>query len=156
MPPSSRDDHLLRTVEQVQATLRRLLGLRREEKWDEALALLQDAYGQVLGPLYGLAPRLDSGTAAQMIGHPERVRLWAELLAEEAAVRRSRGDAEQGRLLERRALELAMEAVQRDPRQAGHVRELVERLSPEAEDGLAPPYGEMLREVRMSAPAPPS
>lgn len=110
MSPSSRDDYLLRMMVETTQALLRAAGLRRAGKLDEALNELRDAYGELLGPAAELAPRLDSATAAQVVGNPERIRAWAQLLREEAEVRRLRGEAAAADALEARELELELEA----------------------------------------------
>lgn len=105
-----RQDYLLRMIEQAFEVLRRIR-LRRQS--GELVRAVRDADGAVdelLGPAAAVATRLDASTAAQLIREPERVALWARIVAEKAEALHALGDEPAARAAGRRALELALEA----------------------------------------------
>lgn len=86
----------------------RIAGLRIEGGVDEARAVLEQAYGVLLAGQADLVRRLDSATAASLLGSPERIVLLAGLYEEE-------GRLEGNVTLHARAIELTREALRRDP-----------------------------------------
>jgi len=156
MSPSARDDYLMRMIAEMVQALMRVAGLKREGKLDEALDALRDAYGELLGPAAELAPRLDPATAAQVVGNAERIRAWAQLLGEEAEVRRLRGEDSAADALRVRALELALEAHLRRAGEPARTHELVAALAAEVpEERLAGAYRPVLRDLlARGAPRP--
>ena len=105
---SMREDYLLRMIGRAFEVLRRIL-LRRQAKEFHAAAREADgAVDDLLGPLAAVATRLDATTAAQLLRDPERVTLWARLLAEKAEALRE--DGRDPLPTGRRALETALEA----------------------------------------------
>ncbi|HYW10091.1 MAG TPA: hypothetical protein VE913_24200 [Longimicrobium sp.] len=103
-----QQDYLLRMIEQAFAALRRLLGRQREGDPRGALVDLDSSVAELLGPAAAVAERLDPATAAQLVRDPERVALWARLLAERAEILRSASDPDAGKW-GRRALAIALE-----------------------------------------------
>ncbi len=80
--PAAREDYLLRMIQQAAAALRRLRErLARGDSAEEIVADAQTATSELLGPRGELFERLDPHSAAQLLRDPERVRLWADLLA---------------------------------------------------------------------------
>jgi hypothetical protein len=79
--PGARDDYLLRLIQQVAATLRRLRerveggALPDEIARDAGLAI-----GELLGPQRALMEMLDAKSAAALAGDPERLDLWIALI----------------------------------------------------------------------------
>lgn len=129
MPISSRDDHLLRLIQQMGAVLARMLGLKNGGQVREALQALGDAQGELLGPLAGVLPRMDSATAAILLGDPTRIAAWARVVHERAGLLRLRGDPADADAEERRANELAREALGRADGFESAVRELLGPLA---------------------------
>lgn len=126
---SDRKDYILRMIEQVQRLAAALLGKVRDP--EEAPRLLAEARGSLsalLGPLAGIAPRMDSATAAQMVGDPDVLGAWAELTAAEAELAAARGDEPAAAAARRRALELALEAHLRTPTDRADLLALIARL----------------------------
>src|SRR3712207_103922 len=101
---STRDDFLLRVIRQVMEVIARAVGLKREGLYDEALLEIDAASGELLGPAATAVPLVDPTTAAQMIGHPERILAYAHLLAERGDVQRLQGREGHAALDEARAL----------------------------------------------------
>lgn len=110
MGSSSHEDYLLRQLKAMSAVLARIFHLRTSGQLDEARTELQQAYGLLLGSEDDLARRVDPGTAAQVLGRPERIAAYARLVQEEAAQAR---DAAEASALRQRALELGLEAALR-------------------------------------------
>lgn len=147
MPFSSRDDFLLRVIRQMMEVIARAVGLKREGLYDEALLELDTASGDLLGPLAAAVPLVDPATAAQMIGHPERVLAYARLLAERGDVRRLQGHDGYAEIDEARALALVLEAAERDPSLAPRAADLaLGLLSHGAAARLEPAHAAMLRQ----------
>lgn len=121
---SSQQDYILRLIQQMAAVVATLLGLRGGGKLDEALDVVSDAEGELLGPMAGAAAAVDAATAAQMIGEPLKVAAWARLLAARAELLRDGGDEEGAAAVEARSEALAAEALSR----AGPARSVVERI----------------------------
>jgi hypothetical protein len=112
MSPLKRDDYLVRQVKALAAVLARLAGLRLSGNIEEARAELTKAYSSVLGTQADLLRRVDSQTAAKLLGAPERILALAQLLNEEAE---QEGGGERGKALRLRALELGIAAARRTP-----------------------------------------
>lgn len=115
------DDYLLRQLQTVAAMIARVAGLRLEGSPDEARAILDEAYGVLLAGQTGLIRRLDAATAASLLGSPERIVMLARLFEEEGMTGGDPG-------LTGRALQLAREALKRDP-ESVEAAALVERLN---------------------------
>jgi hypothetical protein len=84
MSGSQREDYVLRQVRAIAAMLARISGLRIGGEADQARKELEDAYALLLGSQGELIRRVDTATAAILLGSPERVRSFADLLEEEA------------------------------------------------------------------------
>jgi hypothetical protein len=108
MPPL-RDDYLLRMIEQAFQILRRMMRNRTELDLPDALAEVDAAIPQILGPSADVCSRLDAATAVPLLADPRRAAIWARLLAERAELLRLLQDpgAEAAWV---RALQVAMEA----------------------------------------------
>lgn len=132
MPISAREDLLLRLIRQMGAVMARMLGLKNGGQVQEALQTLDDAEGELLGPMAQVVPRLDSATAAHVLGEPQRIAAWARLLHERADLLRIAGDDAGASLAARRALELAAEAQARAAGYEKAVRELLGTLADDA------------------------
>jgi hypothetical protein len=101
-------DVVLRWIEQIIATVRRML--LGPEAVDPAVAdrMIDDAIGRLLGPLTLLVPRLDTESAATLIRDPERIIGLARLLELKAAVLERMGRHEEAQALRLRAAELSV------------------------------------------------
>jgi len=129
MPISSQEDYLLRMLRQMSAVLARMLGLKNGGQVHEAMQALDDAEGELLGPLAEVVPRVDSATAAHIMGHPLRIAAWARLLHERADLLRLAGDEPGAALAASRAGELAAEARARAEGYESAVRDLLGPLA---------------------------
>jgi len=145
---SDKKDYILRLIEQMRRLVEALLGKLRDG--GEAQQDVVEARGilaQLLGPMAGLAPRMDSETAGQMVGDADVLLAWAELTAAEAALLRARGEAAAAAAAatDRRALELALEAHLRTTADRGDLLALIARLRPAIDaSALAPRHAEAL------------
>jgi len=133
MPVSSREDYLLRLIQRMGEVLARMLGQKNGGQVQEALLTLDDAQGELLGPLAEVVPRVDAATAAHMLGDPHRIAAWARLLHERAGLLRLAGDPDGATAAGEGARELARAA---EARAEGFERPVRELLGP-----LATPAG---------------
>ena len=151
-------DYVLRLIESLGALLARIRRLREDGEHAAALAEIERTVGELLGPTGSLVARLDSATAAQLVGDPRRLDAWAHLLAAEGDVREELGHHASAEANRRRALELALEAIERldaatrldtlkreDPRRA-ELRGLASALARQVDAGRIPDrYHQALR-----------
>jgi hypothetical protein len=102
-----REDYVLRQVRAVAAMLARIAGLRLDGAIEEARLELERAYSLLLGSRADLIRQIDAKTAATLLGSPETIHAYAQLLREEAA---QEPDEEKKGFLQARATELASHA----------------------------------------------
>ena len=126
MTGSQQEDYLLRQAAAAAAMLARIIGLRSGGKDAEARVQLEEAYSLVLGPQAGLLRRVDSGTAATILGSAQSILAFARLLHEEAA---QEPDAHRSAGLKVRAVELGIEAA-RCAMDSGPALQFLEGLVP--------------------------
>jgi hypothetical protein len=108
---SEKRDYILRMIAQVRRLAEALVGKARSgQDTAEVAAQARESLNELLGPMADVAQRLDSASAAQMVNDPEVLAAWAHVVAAEAEMHRAAGDAEAAAALDRRALELALEA----------------------------------------------
>jgi hypothetical protein len=143
---SEKKDYILRLIEQMRRLVEALLGkIRDGEESQQALGDARATLSKLLGPMAGLAPRMDSVTAGQMVGDPDVLGAWAELTAAEAELAGARGDHAAAGSSRRRALELALEAHLRTNADRPELLALIERLRPTVRgQALAPRHAEAL------------
>ena len=143
---SEKKDYILRLIEQMRRLVEALLGkLRDGEEMQQDVAEARGILAKLLGPLAGVAPRMDSATAGQMVGDPDVLLAWAELTATEAELAGANGNAAAAGAARRRALELALEAHLRTNADSPELLALIARLRPAVDAAvLAPRYSEAL------------
>ncbi|TMQ54634.1 MAG: hypothetical protein E6K77_08665 [Candidatus Eisenbacteria bacterium] len=110
MSGSQREDSLLRQIRGIAAMLARIAGLRMAGQMEEAKAELERSYTMLLGSQTELVRRVDSSTAAKLLGSSDRIQALAQLLDEEAALE---ADATRAARLRVRAAELNAEGARR-------------------------------------------
>jgi hypothetical protein len=115
MSGAYRQDYLLRQVKAAAEMLARIVNLRSSGNTEEARAQLQAAYDSLLGSRGDLIRGLDSAAAATLLTSPEAILALARLTNEEAE---QHWDRDQSRELRLRAMELGIEAAQRDNKSA--------------------------------------
>ena len=90
---TSRNDYLMRLIQQVAAKLRRLRELVEDGALPEATSRdANAAIGELLGPQRALMELLDARSAAALVGDVERLELWVALLRLQADAARATGD----------------------------------------------------------------
>ena len=109
-----RDDYLIRQIKQLADVLARMLKLRTEQHYDQALAAADALYEQ-LGIPRGLHDVVDSPTLASMLRTPEAIRAAAHLQLEEGHIYKAMGDPMTAFSKYRRATELVLEARALEP-----------------------------------------
>ena len=150
---NERKDYILRMIAELRKMVEALLGKVREGPPDEALlAAAREGIGKLLGPMGGIAPRMDSVTAAQMVGDADVLAAWAEVTAAEGEIQRATGQLSAMAATLRRGLELALEAHVRSQHDIPELLELIERLRTQVDaDALLPRHAEIL--ATMPSPA---
>ncbi len=108
--PSSQQDYLLRMMQQVAAAIARMLRRKNTGDLIGARQELHAAIGELLGPSAQVAPLMDTRTAAGLLSDPRMVVSWALLLRQDAELLHLTGHPVAAREIERRALELLLEA----------------------------------------------
>lgn len=100
-------DVVLRWIEQIVATVRRML--LGPSAVDPAVmdGMIDDAIGKLLGPLTLLIPQLDPVSAAALLRDPERITGLVRLLELKATVLERMGKEAEGQALRVRAAALA-------------------------------------------------
>lgn len=146
---SEKKDYILRLIEQMRRLVEAMLGkVRTGEDGQPDLAGARETLAKLLGPLAGIAPRMDSATAGQMVNDPDVLGAWAELLAAEAELAHANGDNASAGASLRRALELALEAHLRAPTDRADLLELIARLRPSVDaHALAPRHADALAAI---------
>ncbi|HYQ89595.1 MAG TPA: hypothetical protein VEU09_08205 [Candidatus Binatia bacterium] len=113
MSPGQRDDYVLRQVRAIAAILARIIGLRLDGEPEQARAGLEEAYTMLLGSQAPLIRRVDTSTAAKLIGSSEKTLSFAGLIEEEAEQEKDEG---RSALLRARAADLRLQVEQKEPR----------------------------------------
>lgn len=110
-------DLVLRWIEQLGRLVARLLGQGGKAELAVARDQVAEATLGLLGPLSTLVPRLETGSAADLLVDPDRIFGYAQLLDLDGVISEALGDAAGGAESRRHALELARAAVarSRDP-----------------------------------------
>ena len=94
-------------ISQVAAAVARLRArLGGGATTEELLPEIRSAESELLGPRGQLLRAVDAGTAAQLLGSPEAVRVWMDLMRLEADVLRSNGDVDAAEAIEARIRQL--------------------------------------------------
>ena len=107
-----RDDYILRQTRAIAAILARIIGLRLDGDPERARAGLEEAYTMLLESQAGLIRRVDTATAAKLIGSSEKVLSFADLVEEESE---QEHDESRKAALRARASELRSIVAQKEP-----------------------------------------
>lgn len=129
------EDYLLRMFEQMADMLAHAVGagpiahimqLNRRGAHEDALAAIERVWDELFTGPRGMIDAVDARTIAAMLRHPAKLRLAAQLLAEEARARAGLGEAARAVRCYRRARELVLEAraIAPDERDDAVLREL--------------------------------
>ena len=114
------NDFILRMIHQLARALARMVGLVDENKLDDALKEGEKIYDR-LGVPKELVEIADSSTVGDLLEHPEKIRVLAQVLVQEARVFALKKDPIHAAVRERQALELLIEAERRSPSFPGTV-----------------------------------
>lgn len=106
-------DYILRLIEAVGATLRRVLKRREEKDFAGARQDVAQTIGEVLGPGAAMVPMVDSTTAANLVSDPQRLALYCQLLEVDADLLDQMDQGTRATNTRRRAAELLLELVLR-------------------------------------------
>ena len=106
-------DYILRLIEAVGATLRRVLKRREENDLAGARQDVAMTIGEVLGPGAAMVPMVDSTTAANLVSDPQRLALYCQLLELDGDLLEEMGHGDRAVATRRRSLELLLELVLR-------------------------------------------
>jgi len=109
-----REDYLMRMIRQLVDALARIAGFRMRGEYDRAMAEVGRAW-EDLGVPRELVTAADGPTLASLLREPDRLRVAAQLLAEEAHVMSARGDPLNAGVLRLRAVELFARARAQQP-----------------------------------------
>jgi len=82
----SRKDYLLRLLEAFAEALRRLADLKTRGRRQEALDLVRETADRIFGSSLPLVDSMDPASAADLLGEPERLVMYARLVEEEAEI----------------------------------------------------------------------
>lgn len=108
-------DLVLRWIEQLGRLVARLIGAGGKAELAVARDQVAEATINLLGPLATLVPRLESGSAAELLADPDRIFGYAQLLDLDATISAGLKDAASEADSRRRALEFAAQAIARAP-----------------------------------------
>ena len=110
----SEKDFILRAIEELArflaAALRRALQLEEAGQHEQALQELGEAYRELFGLDGRFLHLMSAEQVAQALGHPERLRLLAQLLDAEAGIRDASGDPARAQILRTKATEVRARA----------------------------------------------
>ena len=109
------EDYIMRQIRNAVKALLHIIGLREAGDLETARQEIGELYRQLFGDDGHLFLYLDSKAGAELLAHPEKMALVADLLHEEAEIIRA-GRQEDPRDMDRRALEYAIEAFIAAPR----------------------------------------
>lgn len=103
-------DYILRMIEAIAAAIARILRRRQSGDLAGARREVDMASTELLGPIASVASRVDTQTAANLLGDGRRVAAWARLLAEDSDILREMGRVAEADANDKRVLELLLEA----------------------------------------------
>lgn len=117
-------DLILRMIEALTAAIVRIRKRRSEGDFVGARQEVQEATRELLGPAAAMAAMVDTRTAANLVSDPRRLRLWSQLLAEDSATLLEMGKARESGAVDRRVVELLLEAWHREQEWDERTREI--------------------------------
>lgn len=79
-------DYIMRQIEMLTRVVARLLQLKEQKKYEVALKEIGDVYDELFAAEARLLKIVDTTTAACILGHWERVKIFATLRKEEAEI----------------------------------------------------------------------
>lgn len=109
------EDYIMRQIRNAVKALLHIVSLREAGDLEETRQEIGEVYRQLFGDDGHLFLCIDSKAGAELLAHPEKMAVVADLLHEEAEIMRA-GKQEDPRDMDRRALEYAIEAFIAAPR----------------------------------------
>lgn len=140
----------MRSIKQLVELLARALKLGQLKKHDEAQQGLEAGCLSILGISYRELTFVDSASAANLLGSPHRIWVFAKLLDGMRQVAESAGDEAGARSKAQHACEMTLELLQRHPGHAEGV-ELLATLTPKVDGDLLPDRAKAQFERALSA-----
>jgi tetratricopeptide (TPR) repeat protein len=110
-----REDYIMRLIHQLVDAIARIAGLNRKGEHDQALAAVDQAWGDLLDAPRELIDAVDTPTLASMLREPAKMRVAAQLFYEEGRALAGKGDPLHAEIRYRRAMQLILEARAIDP-----------------------------------------
>ena len=101
-------DYLKKLIEQFAAALARIAGLKNEGKLEDAEDCVHSAAEEAFGALASTLDSLDAKSAAEVLGHRQKLGIYAALTGELADICARDGRQKHARSKYRRALELQL------------------------------------------------
>ena len=128
-------DYLMRMIEQCAAAIAEIAALLRAGEFDLALIVVRKTSDLVLGNLQPVFERLDASSVVELLGKydPDRVRMYAALLAEEGTIRERSGQMPRAQYCFRRALNVYDAIVQSGGQLGPADWERIDMLRPKVE-----------------------
>jgi hypothetical protein len=130
------EDYIMRQIRNLMKTLLHIIGLREAGHPEAARQEIGEVYRQLFGEDGHLFLCIDSKTGAELLAHPEKMAVVADLFHEEAEIMRA-GKQEDLQDMDRRALEYALEAFIAAPQSeenATRIKKLAKHVYREALD----------------------
>jgi hypothetical protein len=128
-------DLMSRMIQQLAEIFGRIVNLRRANRLDEAMLLVNQTAVKLFGPIWPTLERLDSQSAAALLGGREKVSAYAMLAQHRAEIDELRGEWRKARAGFVRALELHLESARLgaevDVPTRSSIRTLRPRVDPE-------------------------
>ena len=122
-------------------------------KHDEALLLIRQTADGIFGPLLPTLDKLDSASAANLVGSREKIAVYAALTAEKASIHELQSQAAKARAGHLRALELYLEASRLSPEPDEKTQKAILSLLTRVDAGrLSDRYRSMLDRLSIASP----
>lgn len=112
-----REDYIIRMIRQLGEALARAAGYRTRKRYDDAVDELARSWEDILETPRNLLEVVDDATLAGLLKDPGRMRIGAQLLAEEARALAGKGDPVHAGILSARAMRLFAAATELDPQE---------------------------------------
>ena len=143
-------DYIMRLVQQLAAVVARLLRLKEQKEYEQALREVENAYGELLGLSPAIVPMFDVATLAPLLGHSEKMKAIATLFCEQAELYGLKQEPEQAERFYHCALEMFLEALLARQEEDTDCRNNIRKLLDLVEVGrLAPKYQDALRRFKL-------
>jgi len=106
-------DYIMRMIQQLANALARIMGARKQEKYDEVQKIIDDAYGEILGLSQTLVGVMNAESLTQLLGDGDKIKVLARLLKEEGELCELRDDPAQATIKYEKSFALYLETYSR-------------------------------------------